>query len=318
MNGFRVRVRETVEEAPGIRSFLLEAADSAALPPYSAGAHIDVEVAPGITRQYSLCGDLSGGLWRIAVLRDPQSRGGSSAMHDTICTGSLLRISYPKNLFPLVDAPHSLLVAGGIGITPILAMAMELTRAQKSFELHYCARSAARMAFRDQLARDAAACNHFYFDDGPGTGFDPAAAIQSTPSGTHLYACGPSGFIDIVLNAARQAGWAENRLHREHFSAAMDTAGGGFTLNIAGHGKSIFVPEGVSALQALLAAGFDIPHSCEAGICGSCLLRVVDGMPDHRDACLSQTQRKANSVFTPCCSRALTGALTVDLEAPAY
>ncbi len=318
MDGFDVTVRETVEEAQGIRSFILGAADGAALPPYAAGAHIDVAVAPGIVRQYSLCGDLSGGLWRIAVLRDPQSRGGSSAMHDRITTGSLLRVSHAKNLFPLAEAPHSLLLAGGIGITPILAMAMELRQKQQSFALHYCARSMERMAFREQISRDLASRSQLHFDDGPGVGFDPMAILQAAPPGTHLYICGPSGFIDRVLNTARQAGWAEDRLHREHFSAVVDSAGDGFTLNIAGRGQSIFVPEGVSALQALLSAGFDIPHSCEAGICGSCLLRVIDGVPDHRDSCLSRSQREANNVFTPCCSRARTGTLTIDLEAAAH
>lgn len=320
MSSFEVRVREVTAAAQGIASFILEATDGSALPPYTAGAHIDVEAAPGVTRQYSLCGELSGGVWRIAVLKDPNSRGGSMAMHDRITAGSTLRVSQPRNLFQLQAAPHSLLIAGGIGITPILAMASELRRAGKPFELHYCARSPERMAFRDEMrAGEIAPCSRFYFDDAPDSGrFDVAGVLQAAPPGTHLYICGPSGFIDVVLETARKAGWAEDRLHREHFAAVIDTSGQGFTLKIAGRGQSIFVPDGTSALQALLAAGYDIPHSCEAGICGSCTLRVVDGIPDHRDICLSDADKTANAVFTPCCSRAMTSTLTIDIEASAH
>lgn len=319
MSELNLRVRARKHEAEGICSFELEPVDAQALPPFAAGAHIDVHVAPGLVRQYSLCGDPGErNFWRIGVLREPASRGGSSGMHDTVTVGTVLRVSPPKNLFELVDgAVHSVLIAGGIGVTPILAMARQLQRQGRPFELHYCARSPERMAFRDEMRASAFADKvRTYFNDATTTPFDAVAALRDAPAGAHLYVCGPAGFMDHVLTSARTSGWAEAHLHREHFTAAavMDPAGDHpFRLRLHRTGTTLDVPAGVSALQVLLDHGVDINYSCEAGICGSCMTGVLEGIPDHRDTCLMDTERAANNVFTPCCSRSRTPTLVLDL-----
>lgn len=314
-----VRVRARRREAEGICSFELEALDGQPLPSFSAGAHIDVQVPGGLVRQYSLCGDAQDlRHWRIGVLRDPASRGGSAGMHDAVQVGSILRVGLPRNLFSLADAPHSVLVAGGIGVTPILAMARQLNLENKAFELHYCARSPERMAFRDEIA--AAGFAHrarFYFDEGPDAGrLDALTTLNAAPAGSHLYVCGPAGFMDHVLACARTAGWPDERLHREHFAAAAVPASSGdrpFVMHLARSGQALQVPAGTTALQVLLDHDIDINFSCESGICGSCITPVLDGIPEHRDSCLMDTEHAENKLFTPCCSRAKTPALVLDL-----
>lgn len=316
-----VRVRARRDEAEGICSFELEALDGQPLPQFDAGAHIDVHVRGGVVRQYSLCGDPQERRhWRIGVLRDPASRGGSAGMHEAVPVGTLLRVSAPRNLFGLIDAPHSLLVAGGIGVTPILSMAQQLHREGKTFELHYCARSPARMAFRDEIASATFADRaRFYFDDdGRGAaGFDAAATLKAAPAGAHLYVCGPNGFMAHVLDAARAAGWPEERLHREHFAAstgAQDRTGDRpFVLRLARSGATLEVPADRSALQVLLDHGIGLNFSCESGVCGSCITPLLEGLPEHRDTCLLDSERADNRLFTPCCSRARTPELVLDL-----
>lgn len=319
MSELILRVRARKHEAESICSFELEHVDAQELPPFAAGAHIDVHVAPGLVRQYSLCGDpAERSFWRIGVLLEPASRGGSSGMHETVTAGTVLRVSPPKNLFKLVDdAAHSVLIAGGIGVTPILAMARQLQRQGRSFELHYCARSPERMAFREEIRTSAFADRtRTYFNDATSAPFDAVAALRGAPPGAHLYVCGPAGFMDHVLTSARSSGWSEERLHREHFAAAavMDPAADlPFRLHLHRTGVTLDVPAEVSALQVLLDHGVDVNYSCEAGICGSCMTGVLEGTPDHRDTCLMDTERAANNVFTPCCSRSKTPTLVLDL-----
>ncbi|MDA7418400.1 PDR/VanB family oxidoreductase [Xenophilus arseniciresistens] len=315
-----VRVRARRDEAVGICSFELEALDGQALPAFSAGAHIDVHVPAGLVRQYSLCGDpQDASHWRIGVLRDATSRGGSAGMHEGVQVGSVLQVSRPRNLFGLAEAPHSVLVAGGIGVTPILAMARALHRQGASFELHYCARCPERMAFRDEIAGAGFAQQaRFYFSEGSGDApaFDAAAVAANAPAGAHLYVCGPAGFMDHVLGAARSAGWTESRLHREHFAAAAAPDGAGeqpFVIRLARSGAQLQVPAGTTALQVLLDHGIDVNFSCESGVCGSCITPVLDGVPEHRDSCLMDAEHAENKLFTPCCSRAKTPALVLDL-----
>ena len=313
-----VRVRARRDEADGICSFELEPLGDAALPAFSAGAHIDVQVPAGPVRQYSLCGDpQEASRWRIGVLREPASRGGSLGMHASVQVGAVLKVSAPRNLFALTAAAHTVLVAGGIGVTPILAMAQQLHRDGQAFEMHYCARSPARMAFREEIAT-----GHFgdrarlYFsDDAASAPFDAVAALRAAPPGAHLYVCGPSGFMDYVLASAREAGWAEARLHREYFAgAAQDSAvDQPFALRLARSGATLNVPVGSTALQVLLDHGIDINFSCESGVCGSCITPVLEGTPDHRDTCLMDSEHAQNQLFTPCCSRAKTAALVLDL-----
>lgn len=314
-----VRVAHKRAEAQDICSLELVALDGAALPAFTAGAHIDVYLPNGLQRQYSLCNAPSEThRYVIGVLRDAASRGGSAAVHALVAEGDTLTISTPRNLFALeAAAPHHLLLAGGIGITPMLAMAEQLAATGQSFALHHCNRSRARTAFVERLGTAPFAGKvHHHFDDGDAAQkLDIAATLASAPAGTHLYVCGPQGFMDAVLNAGRIAGWPEERLHREYFAAApVDHSNdGSFELEISSSGKVIKVLPDQTALAALHAAGIDIPMSCEQGVCGTCLTRIKAGTPDHRDQYLEPDEQAANDQFLPCCSRASSTRLVLDL-----
>jgi len=318
MSTIDVRVAVKTCEADGIFSYELVALDGAPLPPFEAGAHIDVHLPGSLVRQYSLCnppGETH--RYQIGVLRDPASRGGSQAMHDHIETGSVLCISAPKNHFPLVDAQRTLLFAGGIGITPILAMAEALAAKGAAFELHYSARAPERAAFRERLGASGFAGQvHFHYDSGDAAQKLDLARLLAVPDpGTHLYVCGPQGFIEHVLGSARALGWPAAQLHVEYFSAAaVDTAGDrAFDVKLASSGRIVTVPVGTTVLKALAAEGVEIAYSCEEGVCGTCLTRVLEGVPEHRDLYLTEEEQAANDQFMPCCSRAKTALLVLDL-----
>ncbi len=316
-----VRVARKHVEAVDICTFELVAVDGAPLPAFSAGSHVDVQL-PGdvrLTRQYSLCNDpLESHRYLIGVLRDPASRGGSRAMHDEVMEGQVLQISPPKNHFGLAhDARRHLLLAGGIGVTPILCMTERLANTGADFEMHYCTRSPERTAFRQRIT-DAgfAARVHFHFDNGDaGQKLDIEALLAAPASGVHLYVCGPKGFMDAVLTAARARGWADSQLHYEFFAgeAVKSDADGSFEVQLASSGKVVVVPGDKTVVQALLDAGVDVPVSCEQGVCGTCLTRVIEGVVDHRDMYLTPEEQAANDQFTPCCSRARTPRLVLDL-----
>lgn len=318
MNDLMVRVASRVHEAEGICSFDLVPDDGGSLPPFTAGAHLDVCVATGLIRQYSLCNDpAESGRYRIAVLREPASRGGSAGMHERVQVGDRLKVSPPKNHFPLVPAPHSVLLAGGIGVTPILAMARKLHAAGEAFEMHYCGRSASRMAFLDELAQSAFAAKvQVHVDDGPTEQkFNARQVLACVSDDTHLYVCGPAGFMDHVLTTARELGWLDERLHREYFAGAVSVtdADTPFDVRLASTGQVIHVPASKRVIDVLAEQGVDVPVSCEAGVCGTCLTKVLEGQPDHRDTFLTDIERRANDQFTPCCSRAKSPLLVLDL-----
>ncbi|WP_397453277.1 PDR/VanB family oxidoreductase [Pseudomonas sp. NA-150] len=306
-------------EAEGICSFELTALDEQPLPPFSAGSHIDVHLPNGLVRQYSLCNHPEERhRYLIGVLLDPTTRGGSQAMHDQVQEGSRLRISEPRNLFPLEHAAaYSLLFAGGIGITPILCMAERLAQAGADFELHYCGRSEERTAFIERIRRSGFGDRvQFHFDSGEASQRLDAPEVLSAPAADrHLYVCGPSGFMDFVLSTGREQGWAEAQMHREYFSAApLATENlGSFEVQLASSGQCIQVPADRSVAEALLEAGIEIPLSCEQGICGTCLTRVLEGEPDHRDMFLTDAEHARNDQFTPCCSRSKSARLVLDL-----
>ena len=306
-------------QAQDICSFELARVDGAPLPAFAARAHNDVHQPGGQIRQYSLCNhpdenhrDL------IGVHKDPASRGGSQAMHEQIQVGRTLSISEPHNLFPLSeDARRSLLFAGGIGITPILCMAERLHQLGAEFELHYCARSIERAAFIERLrAAPFAARVHLHFDDGDAEQRLDAAELLADPdAGTHLYVCGPGGFMAHVLDTAKAQGWAEERAHREYFAAAPvnHDNDGSFAVQLSSSGQIIQIPADQSVAEALEAAGVLIPLSCEQGICGTCLTGVLAGEPEHRDLYLNEEEQARNDQFTPCCSRAKSPLLVLDL-----
>jgi vanillate monooxygenase ferredoxin subunit len=314
-----VRVTRKAVEAEDICTFELASAHGTPLPAFSAGSHIDVQLPNGLTRQYSLCNDpAESHRYLIGVLRDAASRGGSAAMHEQVHEGSLLQISPPKNHFALAhQAPHHLLLAGGIGVTPILCMAERLAATGASFEMHYATRSRARTAFVGRIGGAPFSDRvHFHFDDGaPAQKLDIATLLAAQPAGTHLYVCGPQGLMDAVLKAARAGGWDEQRLHHEYFGADVQprAGDGAFEVQLASSGRVIAVSAEKSVLAALADAGVIVPSSCEQGVCGTCLTRVVDGVPDHRDQYLLPDEQAANDQFLPCCSRAKSTRLVLDL-----
>ncbi|MGF6742567.1 2Fe-2S iron-sulfur cluster binding domain-containing protein [Paraburkholderia sp. CNPSo 3155] len=307
------------DEALGIASFELASENGQALPAFDAGSHVDVHLPNGLVRQYSLCNDpRETHRYLIAVLRDEAGRGGSKAVHDLLREGDRLQISAPRNHFALADdAAHHLLLAGGIGVTPILCMAERLAATGASFDMHYCTRSKQRTAFVERLAQAGFAKSvQLHHDDHPGgSTFDIEQTLSDAPAGTHLYVCGPRGFMDFVLETARANGWPENRLHYEFFGAAANqpATGGSFQVRIASSGATIDVPPECTVVQALAAHGVEVITSCEQGVCGTCLTRVLSGEPDHHDSYLTDEERAANDQFLPCCSRAKSPLLVLDL-----
>lgn len=315
----QVRVERKRNEALDICTFELVSADGQALPAFSAGSHIDVELPGGITRQYSLCNE-AGETHRylIGVLKDPNSRGGSRAIHEQVKEGDRLTISAPRNHFALAHAAnHSILFAGGIGITPILCMAERLAVVGESFEMHYCTRTRDRSAFFDRIQASSFAANvQFHFDDGGVEQKLNAGTLLATPAaGVHLYVCGPKGFMDAVLSTARANGWPEDQLHFEFFSAepVKSESDRGFEVKLASSGRVVIVSKDQTVVQALEDAGVSVLTSCEQGVCGTCLTRVLEGEPDHRDMYLSLEEHARNDQFLPCCSRAKSARLVLDL-----
>jgi vanillate O-demethylase ferredoxin subunit len=318
MTQITVKVARKKQEALDIASFELARPDGAPLPAFSAGSHIDVQVPGGLTRQYSLCNDAGENhRYRIAVLRDAKSRGGSVGMHDAVQEGDTLQISEPRNHFPLVHAQRTVLLAGGIGVTPLLCMAQRLQAIGSAFEMHYCTRSEGRTAFCDEIRASAFAAKvHFHFDDGPREQALNLPAVLGAPDpGVHVYICGPAGFINFVLQTAQGMGWPGDQLHLEYFSAApQDTsADRAFTVKLASSGKLVPVAADQTVVQALQAQGVEILTSCEQGVCGTCITRVLEGECDHRDMYFTDEEKAKHDQFTPCCSRAKTDVLVLDL-----
>jgi vanillate monooxygenase ferredoxin subunit len=296
----------------------LEPVDGELLPNHEAGAHIDVAIdwADGgelFVRQYSLCGmpgDRS--RYRIAVLRDEASRGGSVAMHRARI-GQRLRISAPRNHFPLTSAGHHLFFAGGIGITPLLAMAQHLDATGGSYSLHYCARNADEVSFSPLVRHHPRTTLHL--DDGLAVQkLDLTRDLGAPQTDTAVYVCGPGPFIDYVLDGALALGWPASALYKERFAAATRASepARGFTVSLASTGAEYHVAPGETILDVLARNDVNTPSSCQQGICGECIVTVLSGQPDHHDDVLTDEER-ARGLFTPCCSRALSPSLELDL-----
>jgi len=314
----QVRIARKAIEAADIAVLELAPLTTEPLPRFDAGAHIDVKLPRGLVRQYSLCNDpRETHRYVIGVLRDPSSRGGSAAVHDELAEGQVIGIGAPRNHFALVPARRTLLLAGGIGITPLLCMAERLAGTGDDFALHYCTRSAARTAFTRRLqAAPLAGHVHFHHDDGPAAQrLNLPAVLGPHLAGTHVYVCGPGGFIDAVRRTAREQGWPEAQIHFERFSAPAAETGGDqpFELHLARSRRTLTVPAGQTVVQALRAHGVVVQVSCEQGVCGTCLTRVLEGEPEHRDSYLTDEEKRGNDQFTPCCSRARGERLVLDL-----
>ncbi|RQW62371.1 PDR/VanB family oxidoreductase [Vibrio viridaestus] len=306
-------------EVQGNGVVVLELADKAGkpLPLFDAGAHIDLHLDNGLIRQYSLCGDPANReCYRLGVLNDPNSRGGSKSIFDSLVEGSELTISSPRNLFPLSDdkAP-SLLIGGGIGITPMISMAYSLMGSQRPFSLWYCGRSRQHSAFVEELndAPFSAAVHTYFTTEHNGQRLDFTTVIPDPATGTHLYVCGPVNFMEGVIQAAQQLGYKDDHIHREFFNVEVETTGSAFEVYAEQSGITIQVQEHETIASALKAAGIKVQVSCEQGTCGTCLCDVLEGTPDHRDVYLTDEEKEDNDQMTLCCSRAKSARLVLDI-----
>lgn len=290
-------------------------AEEGCLPPFTAGAHIDIYLGNGQVRQYSLANDPSEQhRYLLGVLKTPDSRGVSRALHDQLQPNMLLRIGEPRNVFPLDESsPHTLLIGGGIGITPMLSMAWRLKTLGKSFELHLCSRSAEHAPFVQQL-QESPLGEHFFLhlDDDPTSKFDPAARCAAVPIESHLYVCGPQGFMDWVLQEAAVR-LPPAQLHYEHFDTPAETfLNPPFDICINSSGQQLHVPSEQSIMEVLAINGIYLPKNCPRGMCGACKIRVIEGEVDHRDHLLLP-ELKAEGWMLPCVSRAAGEKLLLDL-----
>lgn len=307
-----VRLVEVRYAARDINLFAFERPDGGPLPPAGPGAHIDVVLPGGTVRQYSLIDTgQSARRYTIGVKRDPNGGGGSLQLHDRLPVGSLLQVSAPRNHFPLDEqARHSVLIAGGIGVTPIYAMAERLAELGRSFELHYSSRSRADAAFLPVLETLGA---RFHFDaEAEGRFLDLAAIVAEAPAGSHFYCCGPLPMLEAF--EAATAGLPPEQVHLEYFMAKDAPADeGGFTVELKRSGAVHAIPPGKTILDVLREAGLNLPASCEKGVCGTCETRVLAGTPDHRDAILTEAEKRAGDTMMICCSGAKSDRLVLDL-----
>jgi ferredoxin-NADP reductase len=311
-----VRVERISRQTPEILAFELTHPWGRALPGYEAGAHIDVHMPGGFSRQYSLARAPSNApSYVIGVKREIASRGGSASMHERVREGDLLAISAPRNTFPLrEEATHHLLMAGGIGMTPLLAMAQALAARGADFTLCVFARSEEHLAFADALHAPALAPHlRLHLDQGDASQrIDLGALLAERAPNTHLYVCGPGGFMKAVRDAA--AHWPEDALHAEYFAAPTDantTTGLPFTLKLMQRGISVPVAADQTAVDALHEVGIDIPVSCQQGLCGTCVVEGNGEGAEHRDFCLTGTERRSKVAL--CCSRAKGQELVLQL-----
>jgi ferredoxin-NADP reductase len=302
--------------AEGIVGLEIESNSDAPLPPWSAGSHINVHIREGLIRQYSLTGQVDRGPYRIAVQLEPESRGGSAAVHSKLRAGSRITFSPPRNNFVLDEAANNfVLFSGGIGFTPIMAMAWRLHELGHSFVWHLSTRSRARLAWADQLEalpfRDQIV---LHFDDGPREQLLNASHVLSSLSPhAQIYICGPRGYMQYIKEAAEQAGFPPSQLRQEHFGAEIDIIGDPFTVIAAHSGHRIKVAANESILAAVRRAGIHVETGCQNGVCGSCLTRVLQGRPDHRDMVLTAAEKAENTRIAVCCSRSQSAELVLDL-----
>jgi ferredoxin-NADP reductase len=308
-----LRVHRMTWEAEGVLSLELRDPQGAALPSWEPGAHIDLLLTGAPVRQYSLCGNpVEVATWRIAVLREPDSRGGSQAVHERVRPGDLVEVGGPRNNFAFVPSPRYQFIAGGIGITPILPMVMAAQQAGAEWSLSYGGRTRGSMAFVEQL-----------LDCGPNVTLQPQdecglmdlSPLATPASDTLIYCCGPEPLLAAVESAC--AGWPEGALQVERFRpvepCGLITGDAPFTLVLQRSGLELEVPAGSSVLEAMEAAGLSAENSCREGICGTCETKVVAGVPDHRDSLLSEAERAENATMMICVGRALTDRLALDL-----
>jgi ferredoxin-NADP reductase len=311
----KVRVRRISYEADNVNSYELVLPDGGDLAPFSAGSHIDLHLQNGMIRSYSLVNN-QGEKHRyvIAVNKDPSSRGGSSFVHDGIKVGDIITISAPRNNFALrEDAEFSVLIAGGIGITPLMSMIRRLEELARPWKLFYAARTQRAAAFLDDLHGIRPENLQMDFDDERmGKVFDIAAVVANQPEHAHLYCCGPAPMLEAFERAS--ASRPSDHVHVEYFQAKQAPAlDGGFEVKLRRSNRTVAVETGKSILDAVLDAGISANYSCTEGVCGTCETRVIEGIPDHRDLFLSPEEKAANKTIMICCSGSKSGTLVLDL-----
>lgn len=311
-----VHVADVRAEARDVMSLELRAAAGGELPPFEPGAHVDLHLPNGLVRQYSLTND-----WRerdryvIGVGRVADSRGGSSFVHSNIRAGSQLTISAPRNNFALdPEGERFLFIAGGIGITPIMAMVRWCVANGKPWRLIYAARSRQRAAFYEDLCALAKDCAQFHFDDESGQVLDVAQAVASWSAGERVYCCGPAPLMDAVKALTEHLPAGTVRFEwfvTPEADPALESDA--FTVRLERSGLEFAVPAHKSILEVLEEHGFDVPFSCREGLCGTCVTNVCSGQPDHRDYVLTDEERESGKVMTVCCSRSKSPVIALDL-----
>ena len=321
-------VRSVIQETKAIRVFELADEEDWDLPPFTPGAHVDVHLANGMVRQYSLCGDpIDRKHYHLGVLREKMGRGGSAYFFDEVVVQSILHLSLPRNHFPLeVGATRHIFIAGGIGITPFLPMVDQLSRGSENcapvpvggnFELHMCARSLEMTPFHERLAPLAErGLVFFYYDGGdPSRGLDVARLLADRPEGAHIYCCGPAALRDAVVAATTS--WPAETVHFERFQAPLATTPvtevdhAGFDVKLARSGLVVRIPPRRPILAVLREHGIEIESACDAGTCGSCRTKYLSGAVIHRDYVLKQNER--SEYLMPCVSICASEQLILDL-----
>jgi ferredoxin-NADP reductase len=309
-------VKRKWQSADGVIGFELADRDGKHLPTFQPGAHIDVHLPNGLIRQYSITngpGDLSS--YVIGVKQESASKGGSKVLVETVREGDVLAISEPRNNFPLRrDATRTVLIAGGIGITPLLSMARFLDKSSLNYELHYFARTGDGLAFQSELA-----ALHGKIDRHIGLARDAIKAKIAEVLGqyqfaNHVYICGPGAMLEMVQETAASLGWPDDAIHFEYFQndKVIDSSSA-FDVELARSAMTLHVPAGKTILETMREAGLTVPSSCEQGACGTCLTTVMEGEVDHQDVYLNKTEKASNSCMMTCVSRAKSGRLVLDI-----
>ena len=318
LSKFTVEVDAIFDETPDIRRYELIDPAGVVLPAFSAGAHIYVHLKEGMVRQYSLSNDpLNRGCYEIAVLRETDGRGGSEAIHTNLQKGTKVIISEPRNNFPLKsESAFHLFLAGGVGVTPMMAMIAELDASGAQYHMHYCTRTLKDTAFHDRLVPLLSTGQVTLHHDGgnPAHGIDLAATLRGYEFGTHLYCCGPQGFMAAVKAAAEH--WPSGTVHFEYFTAqqdefALNRENTPFKVKIDSTGQVFDVAVDQTIIEVLRVNGFAVDTECEDGYCGTCITRYVDGEPEHRDLVLDDEDR--NEFVMVCCARSRSPVLVLDM-----
>lgn len=311
----RVQVRRKWETAAGVAAFDLAPIEGL-LPTFQPGAHIDVHLPNGLVRQYSITnGPGETSYYRLGVKLEPDSTGGSICLHETVRQGDVLAISEPRNNFPLRrDSMRTILLAGGIGITPLLAMAQALDRMSLPFELHCFAQSAEHTAFSDVLdGLGESVVRHLGLPPDE-TVAEIRRLVTAPDEFTHLYVCGPGPMLEAARREAAAAGWSDDHVHFEYFKNTNEIDDSStFEVALARSALTVTVPSGSTILEVLRENGVPLPSSCEQGACGTCVATVLEGEPDHQDVYLNDSDHQAGDRIMTCVSRAVSDRLVLDL-----